>query len=269
MGSTENRYATYTIGQVSEITGISRDRLRYYEEKGLLFPNQNNDNNYRNYTISDIDKVLSIEFYLSMNLSIKEIGSIWSGDSYREISSVLADKEKEITSKIEELNNYLSSINKGKEACDRIARNLDKFSVQSMPAFEVIGEISDYRAYKEYENIHKKKIELGGKPIVDSIKRLLTYSKKGIESNKMIITRNVSKSTVNNTNLMSYKKCLYTIVEDSIDKGDILPDMFHKCYNYAKKNQLNGKGIVIISMMLITVNHGTAKAYLEIFAPIE
>lgn len=24
---------TYTIGQVAEITGISRDRLRYYEEK--------------------------------------------------------------------------------------------------------------------------------------------------------------------------------------------------------------------------------------------
>ncbi|QHQ61609.1 MerR family transcriptional regulator [Anaerocolumna sedimenticola] len=269
MGHTDNKYDTYTIGQVSAITGISRDRLRYYEEKGLLLPDQNNDNNYRNYTICDIDKVLSIEFYLSMNLSMKEIGSIWAGDSYEEISSVLGEREKEITKKIDELQNYLVNIRKGKEACDRIAKNLNQFSIQVMPAFEVLGEMSDYRAYKEYENIHRNKNELRGKPIIHSIKRMLTYSEKGIESNKMLITRNVSKSTSENNKIISFDKCLYTIVEDSINKGDIMQDMFHKCYSYANENQLSGKGFVIISMLLITVNHGNAKSYLEVFAPIE
>ncbi len=64
---------TFTIGQVAEITGISRDRLRYYEEKGILHPKQNDENNYREYGYSDIDIILTIEYYRSMDMGMKEI----------------------------------------------------------------------------------------------------------------------------------------------------------------------------------------------------
>ncbi|WP_238918928.1 MerR family DNA-binding transcriptional regulator [Clostridium sp. YIM B02555] len=39
----------YTIGEVAQITGISRDRLRYYEENGILKPKYDASSSYREY----------------------------------------------------------------------------------------------------------------------------------------------------------------------------------------------------------------------------
>ncbi|EKQ51440.1 MULTISPECIES: MerR family transcriptional regulator [unclassified Clostridium] len=263
------KFEVFTIGQVAEITGISRDRLRYYEEKGILYPTQNEGNNYRSYSVSDILTVLSIEFYRSMDLSMKEISSIWSNNEPKDISNVLDDKEKAIALQIEELQKYQRNIQKGKDACDKIAKNLNKFSVQPMPAFEVIGEISDFTAFSEYKEIHNRRSKLVGKSIVNSIKRLITFSEKGIEDNKMIITKNVMPNVTADTNIMEYNKCLYTIVEDSLEKGDMMEEMFAKSLKWASENNLKHKGIVIINMILITANKKAAKSYLEIFAPIE
>ncbi len=260
---------TFTIGQVAAITGISRDRLRYYDEKGILYPEQNQVNNYRSYTVSDIDIILSIEFYRSMDLNMKEISAIWSSDETRDIANILDDREKEITSKIDELQKYLNNIQKGKNACEKIAKYLNKFLVQPMPAFEVLGEISDFRAFSEYGEIHNRKDELAGKSIVNSIKRIITFSENGIEDNKMLITRNTSPNDAVGTNRMEYDKCLYTIVEDTLEKGDILEEMFEKSSKWASENNLECTGTVIINMILITVNKRAAKSYLEIFAPVE
>ncbi|WP_438498365.1 MerR family DNA-binding transcriptional regulator [Paenibacillus sp. IHBB 3054] len=38
----------YTIGQIANIMGISKDKLRYYEEKKILTPIQNDENNIDN-----------------------------------------------------------------------------------------------------------------------------------------------------------------------------------------------------------------------------
>ncbi|MBW9172813.1 MerR family transcriptional regulator [Clostridium estertheticum] len=258
----------FTIGQVAEITGISRDRLRYYESKGILYPTQNKDNNYRSYSISDIDTILSIEFYRSMDLSMKEISAIWASDEPSDIANVLDKKELAISSKIDELHKYLRNIQKGKDACDKISKNMNKFSVQPMPAFEVLGEISDFRSFSEYKEIHNRKVELEGNAIVNSIKRIITFSEKGIEDNKMLITKNIKANTTEGTNILEYDRCLYTIVEDSVEK-DMMEEMFEKSLKWASENNLKCKGIVIINMILITVNEKAAKSYLEIFAPIE
>lgn len=259
----------FTIGQVAKITGISRDRLRYYEAKGILYPTQNKDNNYRSYSVSDIDTILSIEFYRSMDLNMNEISAIWASHKPRDIANILNKKEIAISSKIDELQKYLINIQKGNDACNKIAKNINKFSVQPMPAFEVLGAISDYRSFSEYKEIHNRKVELGGKSIVNSIRRMITFSEKGIENDKMLITKSTGPNDTHGTNIMEYDKCLYTIVEDSIEKKDMLEEMFEKSFKWASENNLKCKGTVIINMILITVNKKAAKSYLEIFAPIE
>ncbi len=265
----EMRTETFTIGQVAEITGISRDRLRYYEEKGILYPAQDKGNNYRSYSLTDIDTILSIEFYRSMDLGMAEISQIWASGEPEKIAYLLEEKKKEITSKIDELQQYLKNIGKGKEACERIAEHLDRFSIRPMPAFEVLGEISDYRSFSEYRKILDKKDELEGNPIVNSLKRMIVFSEKGIEKDRMLITGDAVPKAAAVNKRMEFDRCLYTIVEDSAENGDILDEMFEKSGNWAKENKLKPKGIVIINMILITVHKRTAKSYLEIFAPIE
>ena len=69
----------YTIGEVEKITGISKDRLRYYDKQGILKPRQTQANQYRYYTIEDIIEVLSVEYFRQIDLGIKDIRANYNG----------------------------------------------------------------------------------------------------------------------------------------------------------------------------------------------
>lgn len=60
------------ISELSKRTGVSLRSLRYYEEKKLLKPTRQ-DNGYRDYADSDIEKVELIQLYFSLGLTVKEM----------------------------------------------------------------------------------------------------------------------------------------------------------------------------------------------------
>lgn len=64
----------YQIGEASEITGLSRDTLRFYEKKGLIH-SERRDNGYRMYSEEELCSLVSILYKRRMNYSLKGIGS--------------------------------------------------------------------------------------------------------------------------------------------------------------------------------------------------
>lgn len=68
--------ATYSIGEVEKITGISKDRLRNYDRKSILKPRKEENNQYRQYNMNDIIDILGIEHFRRMDLGLKEIRTI-------------------------------------------------------------------------------------------------------------------------------------------------------------------------------------------------
>ena len=62
------------ISELSRKTGVSLRSLRYYEEKELLSPDRQN-NGYREYRETDIERVRLIQMYFSLGLTVKEIMS--------------------------------------------------------------------------------------------------------------------------------------------------------------------------------------------------
>lgn len=48
-----------TIGVVSELTGLSERKIRYYEERGLIFPDRSKRGT-RKYSFSDVEILLKI-----------------------------------------------------------------------------------------------------------------------------------------------------------------------------------------------------------------
>jgi len=258
----------YTIGQVAEITGISRDRLRYYEEKGILKPKYDTSNNYREFDWEDLDVVLTIEFYRSMNLSTKTINSICENSSVKSIKKLMQKKYEEVTSDITKLQRIQEKIVNITKQCGNIEKNLNCFSIRAMPQFKVIGEMSDYRAYSEYKTIHDMKQELEGQTIISSIKRMITFSDAGIEENKMVITR-PAIDIKKDEDVVMYDKCVYTIVQDGIHANDVMAETFTKSLKWSAENGYHHKGIVFINFILISFNEGYARSYLELYAPIK
>ncbi|MCM3781893.1 MerR family transcriptional regulator [Neobacillus mesonae] len=60
------------ISQLSKATGASARSIRYYEQKNLLTARRM-DNDYREFDESDVKRIKTIQIYLELGMSTKEI----------------------------------------------------------------------------------------------------------------------------------------------------------------------------------------------------
>lgn len=65
--------------QVEELTGMSRQNIRYYERMGLLTPAREDGNAYRDYSEEDIRRLKLIRMLRMLDMPLKEIENIISG----------------------------------------------------------------------------------------------------------------------------------------------------------------------------------------------
>lgn len=66
----------YSVNEMLEMCNVTRKQLYYYEEKGLITPVRNNENNYRYYTNKERMRLFFIREYRDLGLKLKDIQSI-------------------------------------------------------------------------------------------------------------------------------------------------------------------------------------------------
>jgi DNA-binding transcriptional MerR regulator len=64
------------INEVEKLVQITKKNIRFYEQEGLLHPDRNKENGYRDYTKEDVDTLLKIKFLRKLSLPIEEIKMI-------------------------------------------------------------------------------------------------------------------------------------------------------------------------------------------------
>jgi DNA-binding transcriptional MerR regulator len=64
------------IKELSAKTGVSDKTIRYYESIGLMLPPQRGENNYRQYTPADVERLRFIASARSLDFSLSDIGEI-------------------------------------------------------------------------------------------------------------------------------------------------------------------------------------------------
>ncbi|MQS77242.1 MerR family transcriptional regulator, partial [Lactobacillus halodurans] len=62
----------YTIKKLAELAGVSTCTLRYYDQIGLLKPEEVNKSNYRIYDEKNVNKLQQIMFYRALGFSLKK-----------------------------------------------------------------------------------------------------------------------------------------------------------------------------------------------------
>ena len=62
--------------QAEELTGISRQNIRYYERQGLLEPARETGNAYRDYSEEEIRRLKLIKMLRMLDMPLKEIENI-------------------------------------------------------------------------------------------------------------------------------------------------------------------------------------------------
>ena len=68
------------INQVEELVGITKKNIRFYEEQGLICPERNRDNGYREYSLKDVELLNKIKLLRRLEVPIEEIKRLEIGE---------------------------------------------------------------------------------------------------------------------------------------------------------------------------------------------
>lgn len=104
----------YRVSQLARLASITPRTLHYYDEIGLLEPEEIGENGYRAYGEAAILRLQQILFYRELGISLEEIKRILENPDFSPITA-LEDHREELKKKIERL--------------DRLVRVVDRKSV--------------------------------------------------------------------------------------------------------------------------------------------
>lgn len=89
------------IREAEEVTGVSRQNIRFYEKQGLLHPTRNKRNAYREYSDEDILRLKQIRLFRKLGMPIEEIRCLLEGKT--DFKQALEKQERRLVADAEKL----------------------------------------------------------------------------------------------------------------------------------------------------------------------
>ena len=91
----------YKIGEVSQMTGLSRDTLRYYEKIGLIRHLEKDESGRKKYSEKDIEWIEFLKRLKTTKMSLKDIGKY--ADLRYEGDETSGERKKMLTKQLEKI----------------------------------------------------------------------------------------------------------------------------------------------------------------------
>lgn len=73
----------YSIGEVSKLCNVSKKALRFYDEIGLISPDEVTSNHYRYYSRKSLLKITILKYYKQMGFKLEEVRDLITSEEYR------------------------------------------------------------------------------------------------------------------------------------------------------------------------------------------
>ena len=112
-----------SIKEVEQLTDITKQNIRYYEKQGLITPGRNPENDYREYSETDVRQLKVIKVLRKLDMPIEEIRKLLHHDIT--LSDAMQIQKERLTQERDRLADAL-------EFCNRINETeLEQFDVDS------------------------------------------------------------------------------------------------------------------------------------------
>ena len=196
----------FSVGEISKLTNVPIQTLRYYDKMGLLKPAYiNKQNNYRYYSLNQFIKIDLLKQCKLIGLSLKEIEELIKNEiSVDSMLKIIDQQRKVLDEKIKELEVVKSYIN---FLDDKLRETKEVEENKSFVKY------NDKRVVKKYECIlnDEKDIEL-------NLRKILLKSEK---DNWMLHSQLVFQSSLDK--LRKEDRVVYTAImlykHENINKG--------------------------------------------------
>jgi DNA-binding transcriptional MerR regulator len=109
----EELAVSYTIGQVSDLTGLSIHTLRYYEKEGILPSVTRNESGMRIYVAKDMEALEFIACLRAIGMTISDIKHFVQESTTIDQRLIILEKQKEnVIAQVNQLISYQTMINR-------------------------------------------------------------------------------------------------------------------------------------------------------------
>lgn len=120
------------IKEVEESIGITSKNIRFYEKEGLVYPERNFENGYREYSESDIRKLKEIKLFRQLGISIEDIRLLQLGK---------IQLEEVLEKQIDKYKNQINSLSEAKKLCVEMVN--ENVSIKEVEADLWLTKISE------------------------------------------------------------------------------------------------------------------------------
>lgn len=119
------------INQVEELVGITKKNIRFYEEQGLLNPERNPENGYREYSLKDVAQLCKIKLFRKLDVPIEEIKKMQAGQ---------LSFDKCMEEHMVRLNHQQHNLELVKELCSKMMDEVDE--IEKLDAAKYLEEMA-------------------------------------------------------------------------------------------------------------------------------
>jgi DNA-binding transcriptional MerR regulator len=105
--------ATWTVGQVADLFGVTVRTLHHYDEIGLLVPSERSAAGYRLYTDADLTRLQQVVVYRRLELPLDEIRELLDGGE--DAVEHLRRQRDAVMSRLDELSELVVAIDRALE----------------------------------------------------------------------------------------------------------------------------------------------------------
>lgn len=141
----------FTVGQVAEFMNLSKSKIRYWDDMGLLTPSRNQENGYRLFDLEDILTISDIAFYRKLDIPINKMKNLYR-HSPEELWTILDETEKKVALEMASLKMKHTGIKqRKKQILDLISLKEQEFIAASFDIQRIISiDLNDPKELQSY-----------------------------------------------------------------------------------------------------------------------
>lgn len=124
------------LNDVIKETGLTKKAIYFYEEMGLISPEKDRENNYREYTIDDVNSLSIVSALRRLDFSVKEVRQILAGKE---------SPAEAVKRKLKDVGNEILRLQENKKI-------LEQFDLNGAPDLDALKDLAE-RLDGESKNI--------------------------------------------------------------------------------------------------------------------
>lgn len=257
----------FTIGEVASLLGLTMDAVRFYEKKGLVHPQINPRNQYREFTDQTILELLDIIYYRNLGLSIAEIDTILKNGKKEDVLSLLHKKRLECEQRMR----YEKQLWKKLTYLETMNANLQEegeCSLRYFPDSIILSSTTEAKQDVLEQLVQMSKEEF----VLSSLYYVYSIASRACDKTMFMLEKEILEElhidmVDTKAGVRDIGKCIYMTAR--MEEGTIENHHWDALLSYAKKHHLCFGEEAFVREIPLTSYKDEQNYYAEIYLPVK